>query len=263
MPTSAASSESESPAVSAQSEAADLEPGADSGRRARTWWRELPLLAVVALVLAVLVKMFLVQAFFIPSGSMETTLHGCPGCRGDRVLVNKVIYHVRGIHRGDIVVFDGKNTDFPDESTPPAGGAFSRAVTKISGELGLGSSGSNDFIKRVIGLPGDRVSCCSNGHVTVQPAGTSTPIELSESYLFEDDRRPFCAAGAEAACPAGAPGVLVGPGQLWVMGDHRGFSADSRSHGTIPMGNVVGRAFLVVYPFSRVRTLEGPDTSSR
>ena len=229
----------------------------------RPWWRELPLLAVVALALAVLVKMFLVQAFFIPSGSMETTLHGCPGCQGDRVLVNKVVYHVRGIHRGDIVVFDGRNTDFPDESTAQPAGAFSRVVSKVSAELGLGSSGSNDFIKRVIGLPGDRVACCSNGHVTVQPPGAPAPIELHEPYLYEDDHRVFCEAGTEAACPPGAPGVLIAAGQLWVMGDHRGFSADSRSHGSIPISNVVGRAFMIVYPFKHIGMLEAPDTSSR
>ena len=241
----------------------EAETPAEQTPPGRPWWRELPLLAVVALVLAVLVKMLLVQAFFIPSGSMETTLHGCPGCRGDRVLVNKVVYHVRDIHRGDIVVFDGKNTDFPDETTTARGNAFSRAVGRISTELGLGSSGSNDFIKRVIGLPGDRVACCSNGHITVQPAGAVAPIVLDEAYLFEDDRRAFCEAGSEGACPPGAPGILVGPGQLWVMGDHRGFSADSRSHGTIPMRNVVGRAFMVIYPFSHLRVLEAPDTSSR
>ena len=252
------------PAVSSgptvSSEPAGTEPPASPRR---PWWKELPLLAVVALGLAVLVKMFLVQAFFIPSGSMETTLHGCPGCQGDRVLVNKVIYHVRGVHRGDIVVFDGNNTNFPNESTAAAGSTLSRAVSRLSAELGLGSSGSNDFIKRVIGLPGDRVACCSNGHVTVQPKGAPAPIELKESYLYEDDRRVFCEAGSEAACPPGAPGVLVAAGQLWVMGDHRGFSADSRSHGSIPMGNVVGRAFLIVYPFKHIGMLEAPDTSSR
>ena len=233
-------------------------------RTVRPWWKELPLLAVVALVLALLVKTFLVQAFFIPSGSMEKTLHGCPGCRGDRVLVNKVIYHVRGIHRGEIVVFDGKGTDFPNESAAVTGGALGNVVARVSGALGLGSAGSNDFIKRVIGLPGDRVACCSNGHVTVQPRGAKLPIELAESYLYEDDKRPFCEAGTNAAaCPAGAPGVLVGEGRLWVMGDHRGFSADSRAHGSIPIGNVIGRAFLVVYPFNRLKTLPVPDTSSR
>ena len=248
------------PGPAASSDAPEADPAAASRR---PWWKELPLLAVVALGLAVLVKMFLVQAFFIPSGSMETTLHGCPGCQGDRVLVNKVVYHVRGIHRGDIVVFDGNNTDFPNETTHEPASQLSRAVSRISAELGLGSSGSNDFIKRVIGLPGDRVACCSNGHVTVQPKGAPAPVELRETYLYEDDRRVFCEAGTEAACPPGAPGVLVAAGQLWVMGDHRGFSADSRSHGTIPMGNVVGRAFLIVYPFKHLGMLEAPDTSSR
>jgi signal peptidase I len=222
-------------------------------------WRELPVLIVVALVLAVLVKTFLVQAFFIPSGSMETTLHGCPGCNGDRVLVNKVVYKIRDIHRGEIVVFNGVDSfdsEIPD--APPANGVQKvvRGVTRL---VGLGAPGEKDYIKRVIGLPGDRVACCSNGHVTVQPKGSSTAIELHEPYLYEDDREVFCAAGTDAQCPAGAPGVLVPKGRLWGMGDHRGASSDSRANGTIPIDKVIGRAFVVVWPFSRAKTLPVPD----
>jgi len=222
-------------------------------------WRELPVLIVVALVLAILVKTFLVQAFFIPSGSMERTLHGCPGCNGDRVLVNKVVYKIRDIHRGEIVVFNGVDSfdsEIPD--APPANG-LQRAMRGLTKLVGLGAPGEKDYIKRVIGLPGDRVACCSNGHVTVQPKGSGTAIELHEPYLFEDDHEIFCAAGTDAQCPAGAPGVLVPPGRLWVMGDHRGASSDSRANGTIPIDKVIGRAFVVVWPFSRAKTLPVPD----
>jgi signal peptidase I len=227
--------------------------------RARKGWRELPVLVVVALVLAVLVKTFLVQAFFIPSGSMERTLHGCPGCNGDRVLVNKVVYTIRDIHRGEIVVFNGVDSFDSEVPDPPPANGLQRAIRSVTRLVGLGAPGEKDYIKRVIGLPGDRVACCSNGHVTVQPQGRDKAVELHEPYLFEDDHQVFCAAGTDAQCPAGAPGVLVPAGRLWVMGDHRGASSDSRANGTIPIDKVIGRAFVVVWPFPRAKTLPVPD----
>ena len=223
-------------------------------------WHELPVLVVVAVVLAVLVKTFLVQAFFIPSGSMEKTLHGCTGCHGDRVLVNKVLYKVRDIRRGEIVVFNGVDSfDSEVPEAPPASG-LQKVVRGVTRLVGLGAPGEKDYIKRVIGLPGDRVACCSNGHVTVQPKGSKTAIELNEPYLYEDDHQVFCAAGTDAQCPSGAPGVLVPAGRLWVMGDHRGASSDSRANGTIPIDRVIGRAFVVVWPLTRVKTLPVPST---
>jgi signal peptidase I len=234
----------------------------DTGTRKRAGkgWHELPVLVVVALVLAVLVKTFLVQAFFIPSGSMEQTLHGCPGCRGDRVLVNKVLYNVRDIRRGEIVVFNGVDsfdTEVPDPSPAHGVQGVVRAFTRL---VGLGAPGEKDYIKRVIGLPGDRVSCCSDGHVTVQAKGSRTAVALREAYLYEDDKQVFCAAGTDAQCPPGAPGVLVPEGRLWVMGDHRGASSDSRANGTIPIDRVIGRAFVVVWPPTRIKTLPVPST---
>ena len=217
------------------------------------------MLIVVALVLAVLVKTFLVQAFFIPSGSMEQTLHGCTGCNGDRVLVNKVVYNFRDVHRGEIVVFNGVDSFDAEVPETPAANDLQRVVRAFSRLVGLGAPGEKDYIKRVIGLPGDRVACCSNGHVTVQPKGSDTAIELHEPYVYEDDREVFCAAGTDAQCAPGAPGVLVPEGRLWVMGDHRSQSSDSRANGPIPIEKVIGRAFVVVWPLPRVKTLPVPD----
>ena len=206
------------------------------------------MLLLVAAVLAVVVQALVVQPFYIPSGSMERTLHGCPGCRGDRVLVDKLVYDRRTIARGEIVVFHGTGSFGDDPELP----------------------GAEDFIKRVIGLPGDRVACCSvDGLVTVQPAGGDRALPLPESYLFEDDDQPFCAAGLGASlCPPGAEGVLVPPGRLWVMGDHRSRSADSRAHlgdaehGTVPQDQVVGRAFAIVWPLERMSRLSVPEEFS-
>ena len=227
--------------------------------------RELPFLAVVAVVLALVIKAVFVQAFFIPSGSMEKTLHGCPGCKGDRVLVNKVLYDVRSVHRGEIVVFDGKRTDFPPEATPskPSNGlaAAARGLQRL---LGLGAPGERDYIKRVIGLPGDQVICCKNGKVVVNGRA------LDEPYVFEDDHMAFCAGESDDTAPATADQCgptatpfVVPKGRLFVLGDHRGASADSRYHGTIPISSVIGRAFVRVWPLTRWGVLRVPATFSK
>lgn len=206
-------------------------------------WAEFPLLIIAALIVAFLVKTFLVQAFYIPSGSMENTLQ-----IGDRVLVNKVVYRFRPIERGDIIVFDGTGSFVTGEDVRPRENPL-QIVWRSLGELvGLAPPGDRDFIKRVIGVGGDRVVCCdAEGRITVNG------IPLEEEYLYPGDtpsRDTF--------------DVLVPPGTLWVMGDHRSASADSRAHlgdpggGFVPVDRVIGRAFVVVWPFSRAQILQIP-----
>ena len=212
-------------------------------RRRRSFWKELPILIAVALLLAVVIKTFALQAFFIPSGSMENTLEV-----NDRVLINKLVYDFRGIHRGDIVVFDGNGSW--DPGTVPSTNPFSEFWTNFASMFGFGHPG-DIYVKRVIGLPGDRVACCdAQGRVTVNG------VPLSEgSYLYPGD------APSESRFS-----IVVPPGQLWVMGDHRSVSADSRDHmgnpggGTIPENAVLGRAFIVIWPPSRWRILPIPAT---
>jgi signal peptidase I len=208
-----------------------------------SWWVELPILLVFALVLALLIKSFVVQAFFIPSSSMENTLE-----IGDKVLVNKLVYDFRSIHRGDVVVFNGDGSWDPVPAQPAP--LLSRLWDSISGLFGT-APGVHDYIKRVIGIPGDHVACCNrHGQVTVNG------VPLSEkSYLFPGD------SPSEQRFS-----IIVPPGRLWVMGDHRSVSWDSRGHmsdpgnGTIPENHVVGRAFVIVAPISRWRILPIPAT---
>ena len=222
------------------------DPAADGkgGKRRRGFWRELPVLVIVALVLALVIKAFAIQAFYIPSASMENTLD-----IGDRVLINKVVYHLRPIHRGDIIVFDGTGSwDF--DSPPASSNIFSKAVDELEGLVGI-SHDASIYIKRVIGLPGDRVACCSTrGQVTVDG------VPLSEgSYLF-----PGNVPSAQKFS------VTVPAGHLWVMGDHRLVSYDSRGHmgdpggGSIPESAVLGRAFVIIWPPSRWGFLNIPAT---
>jgi signal peptidase I len=229
-----------------------------------SFFRELPFLVIVAFGLALLIKTFLVQAFFIPSGSMQQTLE-----IRDRVLVNKLVYEFRDVHRGEIVVFDGEGSfTEPETVLPEPTGPVQRALRGVAGFLGVGAPGEKDFIKRVIGVGGDRVACCTNGNLTVQPGGSERPVELVEPYVFTaSEPQPFCEAGATAeACPEGAPGVLVPEGRLWVMGDHRDASRDSRAYvtnadsGTVAVDRVIGRAFVIVWPVGNATVLRVPGT---
>ena len=251
----------ETPAVAEPALAAPVQPE----QQHRSFLRELPFLVIIAFVLALLIKHFFVQAFYIPSGSMEQTLQV-----GDRVLVNKVPYYYRGPQRGEIVVFNGLHNFDEGVTIAPATNPVSKVLRKFSSTIGLGAPDEKDYIKRVIGTPGDRVMCCDTaGKVVVTPKGGS-PVSLDEPYIFENDvtdNRYFCEAGTgQRTCPAGAVGILVPKGRLWVMGDHRGNSADSRfhvsdgNHGTVPESKVVGRAFTVVYPLGRAGFLHVPST---
>jgi signal peptidase I len=220
-------------------------PSGRRKRRQRSFWRELPILVAVALLLAVIIKTFAIQAFYIPSGSMENTLE-----INDRVLVNKIVYHTRDIHRGDIVVFNGDGSWDPGEPVPVTGNIFQQFAAGFASMFGFGSPG-DILIKRVIGIPGDHVACCdAQGRVTVNG------VPLNEgSYLY----------------PGSAPSlarfnIVVPAGRLWVMGDNRFYSDDSRDHmgdpggGTIPESAVIGRAFVIIWPPSRWRFLPIPAT---
>jgi signal peptidase I len=228
--------------------AGDTSTDESAKRRGGSFWKELPFLILIALVLALLIKTFLVQAFYIPSGSMENTLHV-----GDRVLVNKLIYRIRDIHRGEIVVFKGPESwqDSPEFTATTPSNPVARFFHDIGSALGVAAPSSKDFIKRVIGVAGDHVVCCdAQGRITVNGHALT-----ESSYLY----------------PGAKPSdsnfdVTVPKGRLWVMGDHRNASADSRSHisdgdnGTIPTGNVIGRAFIRVWPPGDWGTLPVPST---
>jgi signal peptidase I len=197
---------------------------------------------VLGLLVAILVRLFVAEAFYVPSGSMEATL-----TKDDRILAEKVSYLHRDIERGDVVVFaDPGNWLPPSEEDGP--GAL-RRFGEFIGVLPRSSQGH--LVKRVIGVGGDRVKCCDRkGRITVN----GHPLDES-SYLNK------------GAKPSEDPfDVRVPDGTLWVMGDNRQQSADSRAHlgapggGFVPVDDVVGRACCVIWPSERMTKLRRPPT---
>lgn len=215
--------------------------------RSRSWLRDLPVLLLVAAALTLVVRLFLVQAFYIPSGSMEPTLDV-----GDRVLVSRVSTWAGEIHRGDVVVFDGSGSFAASpaqaRAQQPTPGLLGRAARSVGSVLGIAPS-ERDFVKRVVGIGGDHVVCCdAQGRVNVNGRA------LDEPYLMDGD------------APSSTPfDVTVPAGRLWVMGDHRSRSADSRAHlgdpggGTVPLDHVIGTVVLRFWPLDRFGTL--PDST--
>jgi signal peptidase I len=193
----------------------------------RGFWRELPVLIVIALVIAILIKTFLVQAFYIPSESMEQTL-----MPGDRVLVCRICTHVSDVHRGDVIVFSD-----PHPSAGEGRGVIGGFLHWLGQGIGVAQPENPDFIKRVIGLPGDTVEI-REGVVYVNGE------RLDEPYLDpQTDDRSF-------------PPEKVKDGMLFVLGDNRAHSGDSRFQppegvGQVPIDKVIGKAFVIVWPPSR------------
>ncbi|MCT9079725.1 signal peptidase I [Streptomyces fulvoviolaceus] len=223
---------------------------APKAKKPRSFWKELPILIGIALVLALLIKTFLVQAFSIPSDSMQNTLQ-----QGDRVLVDKLTpWFGSEPERGEVVVFHDPDNWLAGEPT-----ADPNAVQTFLSWIGLmPSAEEKDLIKRVIGVGGDTVSCEGTG-----------PLKVNGKALNEAD---YVYAG-NTPCSQDDQGgqfsVKVPKGFIWVMGDHRQNSRDSRynqsdkNHGMVPVDEVVGRAIVKAWPINRWGTLPEPDTFSQ
>ncbi|WP_112469720.1 signal peptidase I [Streptomyces triticisoli] len=220
--------------------------GSPQGAKPRSFWKELPILIGIALVLALLIKTFLVQAFSIPSDSMQNSLQ-----RGDRVLVDKLTpWFGSQPERGEVVVFHDPDNWLAGEPTPRP-----NALQTVLSWIGLmPSAEEKDLIKRVIGVGGDTVECKKTGPLLVNGHA------LNEPYVYPGNTP--CSVDDQG----GQFKVKVPEGFIWVMGDHRQNSRDSRynqsdkNHGMVPVEEVVGRAIVKAWPVNRWGTLPVPDT---
>ncbi|MCM2392961.1 signal peptidase I [Streptomyces albipurpureus] len=209
-------------------------------------WRGMAVLGVTVITVVLLFSHFVIQPFQIPSGSMAPALHS-----GDRVLVNKLAYRFGAEpERGDVIVFDGRGSFVREglEENP-----VSAAARGVLTATGLMDPDDTDFVKRVVGVGGDRVVCCDKGG-GIQVNG----VAVDEGYLYPGDK------ASEVAFD-----IVVPDGTLWVMGDHRSDSRDSRDHlgqpggGMVPVEKVVGRADWIAWPVSRLTSLEKTDAFAR
>ena len=210
--------------------------------------KELPILVVVALVVSLFIKSFLVQFFYIPSGSMENTLQV-----KDRVAVNKVPFISKGIERGDVVVFRDPDNWLPEIVDYSTNKYVAKAKSALVAVGVLPNPTKQYLVKRVIGVGGDRVVCCTkDGNLSVND------VEIIEPYIFAGNKPSEMNFD-----------VTVPKGKLWVMGDHRGASADSRYHqedinnGFVPESKVTGRVVGVIWPFKNITYIPRVDVLNK
>jgi signal peptidase I len=199
--------------------------------------KELPILVVVALVVSLLIKTFVVQFFYIPSGSMENTLQ-----IKDRVAVNKVPFISNSINRGDVVVFRDPNNWLPEIVDYNTNKYVAKAKSALVAVGVLPNPAKQYLVKRVIGVAGDHIVCCTKDEKL-----SVNGIEVTEPYIYAGNKPSEMKFD-----------VTVPAGKIWVMGDHRGASADSRYHqddinkGFVPLSRVTGRVVAVIWPFKNI-----------
>lgn len=225
------------------SPAAGARPKRAGTDKQRSFWKELPILIVVALVLAFLIQQFLGRVYMIPSGSMEETLHGCPGCTPDRILVDKVTYHFTDPAPGDVVVFRGPDPWVEDDPPLESANAVAQFLQNVGSAFGLAPPDERDFVKRIIATGGQTVRCCDDRNRVVVDGRP-----LDEPYIHWE--------GGDGEQEEFGP-VTVPEDTVWVMGDNRNNSSDSRyqggggPRGAVPVDNIIGKARLIVLPPSR------------
>jgi signal peptidase I len=214
-------------------------------KKPRSFWKELPILIGVALLLALLIQTFIARVFVIPSESMEQTLHGCPGCYGDRVLVDKLVYDFGDPEPGEVVVFKRPSTWNQSEfQSNRSSNGFVSWLQDVGAAFGLASPDEDDVVKRIIAVGGQRVECCDDKNRVLVDG---KPID--EPYIYWTPT-------AEPKQASFAP-ITVPDGMLLVLGDNRNNSSDSRyqggggKNGLVPVDNVIGKVRWIVLPPSR------------
>ncbi|MEJ4112298.1 signal peptidase I [Corynebacterium kroppenstedtii] len=232
-----------------------------SSRTGRPWYIDVPIIIAIALVVTIAFQAIIGRVYVIPSESMEPTLHGCTNCKNDRIFVNKMIYHFKDPKPGDVVVFKGPDSWDKAYTARRSSNGVVRGLQNLGSYMGLVAPDENDLVKRVIATGGQTVECLP-GDDGVKVNGR----RIDSSYILNPPARTVDTRGGSAACGGEFFGpVKVPKGHLWVMGDNRTNSRDSRYHlgdqdqGTVPVDNVIGRVDGRILPLNRIGAVTHPD----
>lgn len=257
---------SEANAQAAQSQA-EVPAASETKKEKRElpWYIEIPLVVVITIVVIAIFQAFVGRIYMIPSQSMEPTLHGCEGCTGDRIYVNKLAYTFGEPAAGDVVVFKAPESwETGMTNVSNQGNIFSRGLSSLGSMLGITAGDEVDMVKRIIATGGQTVRCIPGDE------GITVDGEvIDDSYVLDPPARNVIGEGGSEACGGAYFGPITVPeGNYFMMGDNRTNSADSRYHigdefeGTVPADNIVGKVEFIFFPFDRIGGVESYDLAA-
>lgn len=222
------------------------------------WYIEIPVVLLLTFFIIFLFHTFIGRLYVIPSASMEPTLHGCEGCTGDRIFVDKITYRLRDPEPGDVVVFKGTGSWNEGYVSQRSENPVIRGVQNGLGYVGLVAPDENDLVKRIIAVGGQTVQCLAG-----DPGIMVDGKEVDSSYIQNPPAYPTISSMGSEACGGEYFGpVTIPEDHIWVMGDNRTNSRDSRWHmgdelqGTVPEDNIRGKVDAIVFPFNRIGIVE-------
>ncbi len=232
----------------------------------RSVLRETAIIIVSVLVLTWVLQTFVGRQYVIPSESMENTLHGCAGCTNDRIVIDKLTYRFTDPAPGDVVVFKGPTSSWDEQFTSPrSSNTLIRGLQDGLSWFGFAPPDENDLVKRVIAVGGQTVQCRNADKVGVTVNGkpltepyVSRALQQQDTNINTDLLESADGSQLNSCLGADFGPIQIPEGNVWVMGDNRGNSADSRFHitdelrGTVPISDIRGKVRFIIYPFSRI-----------
>ncbi|MCK7641698.1 signal peptidase I [Corynebacterium sp. CCM 8835] len=230
-------------------------------KNAYPWYVEIPVVVVLTLVVVAIMQLFVGRIYLIPSQSMEPTLHGCEGCTGDRIAVDKLTYRFSDPKPGDVVVFKGTDSWNSQFTTHRSENPAIRGLQNLGSYVGLVAPDENTLVKRIIATGGQTIECQAG-----DPGVMVDGKKVDDSFIQRPPTYPIDERTGSVECGGAFFGPITVPaGNIFVMGDNRTNSADSRYHlgdqfqGTIPEENIRGKVQAIILPISRIGLVDDPD----